>query len=184
MILCSTCRCQPIAGQNNQDCLGLPNRNSIYNYPFEFASTSSFSSQTNFIVLDTVIAPGSQVCMEPLQHLSCIISSPPCNRESDLPLEICKDSCLAFNMLMSGATCHDFNQKISMLNVLSFGELASLYMQFDCNDTSTYFFGSADTVFFDGNCTNLFSALLQGWFLMVICTKIRNKICMFCVSGK
>lgn len=150
-------------------CLGLSNRN-VYNYPFQFVPPDMglFSSQTNFLVLQTIDTQRNhpQVCIEPLQYFSCIVTSPPCDVGSDLPLRICQDSCLAFNMLMSGTTCDNFYQDIQLQGfdvVLSFGSLYSLYLQFDCSDPSTYFFGN-ETVFFDGNCTNLFSAELQGLF--------------------
>ena len=47
----------------------------------------------------------SEVCLDFLQHLACVMQAPPCDVESDLPLAICEESCTAYDMLMSGSTC-------------------------------------------------------------------------------
>ena len=104
--------------------------------------------------------------MEALEFVSCLITSMPCNSENNLPLRICDRSCQAFNRLMANTStvCNDFNQEIQNFSTFArFHSLKQVYRDFDCNDTSTYFFGDSRTQFDDMKCTSIFSMQHEGW---------------------
>lgn len=145
-------------------CLSLDNRNTIHSYSrLALGSGPSFTSEGSFFFLDNLRGSDfPEPCVEAIKHLSCIITDPPCNVRTDLPLKICEESCVAYNMLMSGPTCDTFNEEVEQnFNLAVLVELRGIYLRFDCNDTTTYFFEN-DTVFDTENCTNLFSVENQG----------------------
>ncbi len=127
-------------------------------------SSSLFNSQSLFFVISTIQADKPEVCIEVIQRLSCLLTSPPCDRESDLPLKICEDSCEAYDTLISSATCNSTKEAVikDLGNVSSFSAVKQLFLQdFNCSDTSTYFLGT-ETEFSSDSCTELFPDNLKG----------------------
>lgn len=115
---------------------------------------------TSFGLLTTIeerFPDNSEICIDFLKHLSCLMQAPPCDLESDLLLTICEESCTAYDMLMSASTC-DFLDEPGHFNGLN--DLQSLYTSFECRNYSNRH-GS-------NSCTNLFSAENQGT-LTVVC---------------
>lgn len=165
------CRCLP-PPRGNVVCPPLANRNSAYTYRIRNSSLNLlpfFSSTGDFFLLDNIGVGYPEVCVNPIRHFSCIVTSPPCDIGSGLPLRICPESCLAYNMLMATTTYDDFNRRIEALtDLVSLIPLRTLYLQFDCKNTDTYFFDYDDVMFSDQNCTNLFSAEFQGLLLTCV----------------
>ncbi len=145
-------------------CQGLASRNTNYSYPFDYLlqTDDDFNSEGNFFVLDNIGVNQPLPCLQPIQYLSCIFTSPPCDVRSDLPLRICPESCLAFDTLMGSSTCVGFNDALVNLVALdTFITLRDIYLQFNCSNTSTYSF-SGENGFDNDSCTNIFSADVQG----------------------
>ena len=157
-------------------------RNSDGSYPFDFGrqTREDFTSEGIFFVLDNIGMGHPSACVQPIQYFSCLITAPPCSNVSDLPLRICPESCLAFDMLMAGPTCNAFNNTLVTLDLESFVALRDLYFQFDCMDTSTYSY-SGQNGFDEERCTNIFSADVQGWFLKALGS---GRILPHCVSSE
>lgn len=150
------------SGTENGICLAVENRNSNSSYPFELAEPHLFSSTSIFFVIDSAALDQPPVCIDLLRHFSCILTTPPCDIESDLPLKICKDSCHAYNILMAGSTCDVTNQNVrDLVEIPSFYTFRSVYLNFNCSDVSSYFFTENQTEFFTENCTNIFSVDFQ-----------------------
>ena len=155
-------RCNPLS--ENQVCF-LPGRNSNYTYPFVNPSSTLFTSQSIFFIIANFQTGKPEVCIEALHSISCILTNPPCDRESDLPLKICEDSCVAYNTLLSSTTCDSTREDVlSIVGVSAFTAVQETYLNFNCSDVSTYFSGDNDTVFFTDECTELFSDDLKGSF--------------------
>ncbi len=97
------------------------------------------------------------MCAGVIHRLSCLLTSPPCDRESDLPLKICEDSCEAYDTLMSSTTCNSTREAVSNTEgVSAFSAVQDLYLhEFNCSNMSTYFLGN-ETEFSSDNCTELF----------------------------
>lgn len=148
-------------------CLSLDNRNTINNTYVSSFSGPHFTSEGAFFFVDSLRASFPEPCLDTIMYLSCIATNPPCDAESDLPLRICEESCVAYNMLMSGPTCDVFNEEVANFQLAALVALRRMYLEFDCNDTATYFFEGNDTVFDTENCTNLFAVETQSMFLGV-----------------
>ena len=152
-------RCGPVHTAN-QVCLNLTSRNAVYSYPFDYELQTGvdFRSEGHFLILDSIGVDQPPPCIQPIRYFSCLITAPPCDRESDLPLRICPESCLAFDTLMATSTCTDFNRNhlTQFKNTATFVNLLNMYFNFSCNDTSTYSI-SGQNGFDNNSCTHIFS---------------------------
>lgn len=119
-----------------------------------------FTSEGAFFFLENIREGYPDVCLELAQYLSCIITNPPCSAETNLPLRICEESCVAYNML--GQTCDLFTEEIRMSELTALQTLREVYLDFDCDNISTYFFDQNQMVFDNASCTSLFSNENRG----------------------
>lgn len=122
-----------------------------------------------FDVIRSISPPPPPLCYDFIQHLLCYIAAPPCDPVSDLLLPICNDSCRAYNLLVSNNECLEFNN-----NLLRFIQSATLfnfdvqvvyefYENFDCANTSTYYFmDNNGAEFAQEVCTSVFTPILKG----------------------
>ena len=151
----------------NTVCFHFPGRNTNYTHIFRRHLGIAFDSNTNSALIRFNIDTDPAVCYEAVISVSCLLTSTPCNSENNRTLRICDRSCQAFNRLMASTLCNDFNQQVLNLSTLdSFTPLQQVYRDFDCNDTSTYFFGDINrTQFDDTKCTSIFSMEHEGWFI-------------------
>ena len=166
----------PVVILAEQVCVRLSDRNSDnngYPYPYEYfrnviRNSVQASSEAIFIILDGIDSP--EFCKEAARYLACMVANYPCDIENDLPLDICKDSCTAYNALMATTLCGGLRDEIQEISdLLGFAAYSSVYLEFDCNDPSTYYFLDDENVtFYNGSCTNLFSAESQGKFVQWI----------------
>ena len=159
-LLISSCRCFPL---QSTVCLSLEGRNTDYETDEAYAG-SPITSDAAFFFLENIHQGFPDVCLELAQYLTCIITNPPCSAETQLPLRICEESCMAYDMLILGHTCDQFTEEIRMSEVNAFRTLVTVYLNFDCNDTSTYSFDPNQMVFDDSSCTSLFSNENRGTF--------------------
>ncbi len=117
-------------------------------------------SDSTFVILDIIRANQPLPCIQAAQHISCIFTSPPCDVETDLLLKICPESCMAFDKLMASSTCTSFNEALVNNFIGIFLAFRNDYLQFNCRNISTY--SDSGENGFDNDCTNLFSANVQG----------------------
>ena len=101
-----------------------------------------------------------QPCVDMMLHILCIAAAPPCNRDTCLPMRICKRSCDVFKRIKAINFCKRVEDHIRLVadtvDYRSIPLLINDYFNFDCEDPSTYFFTNIPR--YDPNvCTDLFS---------------------------
>jgi hypothetical protein len=148
------------ASHHSSSCLTLDSLNSTHNLQHAY-NGEFFNSDGTFLFLKNIEADFPNVCLDAVKHLSCLLTSPPCDEETGMPLKICKETCAAYNILMSGPTCDAFYDFFGRSQLTAFHTLRTVYVNFDCNNISTYFFNDL-TVFDSRRCTGLFSLENQG----------------------
>ena len=159
-------RCVILDDPENTVCRELPDRNSNHTLPLRYQGIE-FNSNANSAIISNLNIGVSRptVCLQAVQFVSCLISNMPCNNENNRPLRICNESCQAFNQLMANTVCDDFNQRVLNFSTIpTFNPLREVYSNFDCSNTSTYYFGTRQ--FDDTKCTSIFPMEQEGWFIV------------------
>ena len=124
-----------------------------------------------FAVLDTLSPPPNPTCTDVLLHLACGAVAPPCDPSTQRALPICKDSCRAYKHLLSDGKCDDlyaFVERFAAAQPVPDAQATvDLYFSFDCDNTSTYLFGSHLDFASPNKCTNITSSLIEGRYQAV-----------------
>ena len=163
----SLCRCTEIP-RDSPCYTRTPGRNSNYTYPQNLPdfTIESVSVDLVFAVLESLTPPPNPPCVDAIIHIMCGAAFPPCDPSTQRVLSYCNDSCRTYKQLISGGSCDDFNAYVRQVNAISsipsFREAVALYFSLDCDNTSTYLFGSYQDLVSPNECTNIISTPLQG----------------------
>ena len=155
-------RCTEIPeGHPCRSLLGRP----IFTYPQILPRNTEIDAEelrVSFSLLNTLEPAPRDECREFAKYVSCQVAVPPCDEESDLPLQLCEDSCRASTYLDSTGDCDELNQRLKevVTGTTSLEFVFNLYSNFNCSNSSTYFFGEEE--FASEKCTNLFDPMVQG----------------------
>lgn len=158
-LLCYLYRCTLV--ETDHICYRTPEVNFMYQYPENLpgGSLASRTVDVAFIFLSTANPPIPIECQIALQHIMCFGSTPPCSTVNNLLLDVCPNSCKAFNRLTIAGKCSSVFDYVKELQSLpSFEEFVvflELLSMFDCNNRSTYIY--YDDIYVDPTlCTDLF----------------------------
>ncbi len=111
--------------------------------------------------------PPDPNCETAIQHLVCLVATPPCTNVTDLLLPVCSDSCSAFNRLVEERKCDSILRSTEEF-LLSSGVpeaqlLLNLLVEFNCKNTSTYYyFNQVDSLLDSERCTDLLTHQQTG----------------------
>lgn len=161
------CRCTEL--ERDHLCRSrLTGRNSNYTYPQNLPGVTlrHLGIEVVFGFLDTFSPPPDPACADALLHITCYAATPPCNPSTNEVLPFCSDSCRAYKQLLSDGSCDDLYALVRHLTEISpssdLQELVDLFFALDCNNTSTYIFGSYLDCVSQTKCTRVISESIQG----------------------
>ena len=163
----SLCRCTEIS-RDSPCYTRIPGRNSDYTYPQYLPGLTIRSVSVDVVVavLESQNPPPNPACVDAVLHIICAAAFPPCDPSTQRVLPICNDSCRAYKQLMSSGSCDDLNAYVRLINatssISSVREGVTLYFSFDCDNTSTYLFGSYQDLVSPNKCTDIISTSPQG----------------------
>ena len=161
------CRCTEIS-RDSPCYTRIPGRNSDYTYPQNLPGLTIRSVSVDVIlaVLESQSPPPHPACTDAVLHIICAAAFPPCDPSTQRVLPICNNSCRTYKQLMSSGSCDDLNAYVRLVNatssISSVREGVALYFSFDCDNTSTYLFGSYQDLVSPNECTNIISTSPQG----------------------
>jgi hypothetical protein len=94
----------------------------------------------------------------------CLISAPPCNPETSLPVEICEESCELYQHITAAQLCRVTEELLLQTsNNVQFTDLVDIFINFSCSEPSTYLLDNVYSGQTDLDvCTGLFSAEDRG----------------------
>ena len=139
----------------------ITGRNSNHSFPQNLPSVMTDSNTVPiwFAVLDTLSPPPNPTCIDAVHHITCGAAAPPCDPSTQRALPVCNDSCRAYKQLLSDGQCDDFDAFVRQFAAATPTQdaraLVDLYFNFDCDNISTYLFGSYLDFVSQTRCTNL-----------------------------
>ena len=164
--LFSLCRCTQLS--RDSPCRTITGRNSNYSFPQNVPGLfiDPRSIRLTFTIINTLSPPPPPACTDAFLHLACGASVPPCDPSTQRILPYCNDSCRAYKQLLSDGSCDGLDaflrDFVAASPVTNLGEYIDLYFRFDCDNTSTYLFGSHLDLVSQNKCTSVLSASFQG----------------------
>ena len=163
----SLCRCTELPPDSPCH-IRAAGRNSNYSLPQSLPGVTTDSSALPLwvAVLDTLTPPPNPACLDALLHISCGAVAMPCDPSTQTVLPICDDSCRAYKQLMLDGACDDLDVFLRQFTAASpipdAQVVVDLYFSFDCDNISTYLFGSYPEFVSLNKCANILSTSLQG----------------------
>ncbi len=112
-------------------------------------------------------------CETAFMHVFCLAGIPPCSNRTNLLLPVCEDSCSAFNRLVEQGNCDSIIETAEQFlfaptTLEVFRPVFKLLTDFDCRNSSTYYFSNEETL--DSEmCTGLLSRQQTGKFVLLFC---------------
>lgn len=159
-------RCTPLP--NTHVCYGLPGRKSSHSCIPQLASNTTLGSvgEINITILFQLnYDPATpSECVELIQYIGCLTAEPPCDAESQLPLQVCSRDCDVLKSLLHPASpCNSFlNEMSTAVADEGLSKLLEVVMAgFNCSKPSTYHFPHG-VDFESETCTGLLDPATQG----------------------
>ena len=163
----SLCRCTELS-RDSLCYTRITGRNSNHSFPQNLPSVMTDSNTVPiwFAVLDTLSPPPNPACIDAILHITCGAAAPPCDPSTQRALPVCNDSCRAYKQLLLDGECDEFDAFVRQFAAATPTQdaqaLVDLYFSFDCDNISTYLFGSYLDSVSQTRCTNLTSTSLLG----------------------
>lgn len=152
-------------------CRDLPGRNSKNGYPQflpEINGTfEGYAIDFAFSVIEAFDPLPPRECIMAAQHILCVAATPPCDPKTGLLMSVCRDSCLAYDYLLSTNSCMAITEHARTLKQeTQYRDLSILldkYLNVNCSDPSTVYFTLNDSSeIHPEKCTDLFDTQTLG----------------------